>query len=65
MIVKYNDGSWYDDNEGSLSHYKFECMIGPDNYQRLLRIAHDNGMMTFDISTVINFMIENFNKKNR
>lgn len=57
----YKDGTYYmDANEGSASNFHFNCLITPEHYNKLLKIAHKNGILTFDISTVINYVIETY-----
>ena len=63
MVIRNPDGTVYDDTEGVVRQFEFECRINPDNYQKLTAIAHKNGLMTLDVSTVINYVIQNFNQK--
>lgn len=45
--------------EGMESH-EFKGRIAYKNYGRLLDIAAENGLVTFDINDAISFVIENF-----
>lgn len=60
---KYKNGAYYlTGDEGSELGGVFPCRIDTDNYNKLLKIAHKNGILTFDISTVINFVINDYCK---
>lgn len=61
--VYYDDGSKFDDLEGSRNNYEFNCRLNPGTYQKLIDIAHNEGLRTFDISTVINYVIDKHGKK--
>ena len=40
MYIETQDGFHYNDTEGSASNYNFTVHITPDNYGKLLLIAH-------------------------
>ena len=61
--VYYDDGSTFDDFEGSKNGYEFNCRLNPGTYQKLIDIAHNEGLRTFDISRVINYVIDKHEKK--
>lgn len=61
--IEYPDGSRFDVDEGSKCDYIFEIKLTPDTYKRLAEIAHEEGILTFDVGKVINFVVENFEKK--
>lgn len=60
MYIETQDGFRYNDTEGSASNYNFTVHISPDNYSKLLLIAHKKGILTFDISSVLEYVIKNF-----
>ena len=63
MFLETGDGYRYDDKEWSSRMYKFDVQLDPGTYSKLLMIAHENGILTFDLSTAINFVIDNFPRK--
>ena len=60
MYFTNPDGTVYDDTEATIKNFKFEVYIDPTNYQKLTSIARENGLLTLDPGTVINFVIRNF-----
>lgn len=64
MIIQCSDGYHYDDNEGLDKGYCFRCQLDPETYHKLLMIAHENGILTFDINTALLYVIRNFPRKN-
>lgn len=54
------NGYKWNRHECTTDKYTFTCEIYPDNYQRLLTIAHRNNIQTFDVSTIINYVIETY-----
>ena len=66
MYNTYENGTYnFRYSEAARKDYRFEVVIDPGNYDNLLKIAHENGILTFDVSTVINFVIEQYSRKNR
>ena len=60
MYLNLDEHYKWDDKEGSDKGYRFECRMDPSTYQKLLYIMHKSGIVTFDISTAINYTIKNF-----
>ena len=62
MWLKNNDGTRYDDTEyaynGNNGMITFRIEL--DNYYKLSKLAHTNGIMTLDIGTMINLVIKNY-----
>lgn len=56
--------SYINENEGAYRNYRFECIIEPINYMKLINIAREEDIRTLDISTVINYVIEHYPRKN-
>lgn len=63
MFMKRNDGYGWNDTEGSNVDYKFMCQLDPLSYRNLLMIAHENKILTFDVSYMINYVINNYPRK--
>ena len=63
MFLTGADGYKWNDKEGADKHYRFDCQLSPATYSKLLFIIHNHGIITFDISTAINYVIENFPEK--
>ena len=60
MFLKNLDGTWYDDTECTYDNSMITFRINPENHRKLARLAHINGIMTFDIGAIINLMIEKY-----
>lgn len=60
MYLNIDNNYKWNDMEGSDKNYMFECRLNPGTYEKLLRIMHKNGIVTFDVSAAINYAIENF-----
>ncbi len=60
MYLSIDNNYKWDDMEGADKNYMFECRLNPETYEKLLRIMHKNGIVTFDVSAAINYTIKNF-----
>ncbi len=60
MFLKNLDGTWYDDTECDRNNSMITFHIDSSNYNKLMRIAHESGIMTFDIGKIINLVIEKY-----
>ena len=63
MFLNLDKDYKWNDKEGADKNYTFECRLDPETYEKLLYIIHKSGIVTFDISTAINYVIKNFTKK--
>lgn len=60
MYLNIDDNFKWNDDEGADKHYTFECRLTPETYAKLLKIMHKSKIVTFDISSAINYAIKNF-----
>lgn len=51
---------YYFSGEGLGDDFNFMVQFTPENYIKLLKLTRENGLITFDISVALNYLIENY-----
>lgn len=51
---------YYFSDEGLDENFNFMVQLTPENYIKLLKLTRENGLITFDISVALNYLIEKY-----